>query len=89
MIKLTTTYSINIVKIHLENKKIILGVASVWTEKKGLNDFIELSKVLDDNYKIVLVGLNKKQLKDGFHNLPDIIRLGHCVVVNGWCTMCQ
>lgn len=50
-------------KYGLENKKIILGVASVWDYRKGLNDFIELLKLLDDNKKIVLVGLNKKQIK--------------------------
>lgn len=36
--------------------KIILGVASVWDERKGLNTFIELSKVLEENYKIVIIG---------------------------------
>lgn len=56
-------------KYNLKDKKIILGVANVWDRRKGLNDFIELSKVLDDNYHIVLVGLNKKQLK----NLPKNI----------------
>lgn len=40
----------------LEGKKIILGVANIWTERKGMNDFIEVSKRLDNNYKIVLVG---------------------------------
>lgn len=50
-------------KYGLENKKIILGVASVWETRKGLNDFIELSKILNDNYKIVLVGLTQKQIK--------------------------
>lgn len=50
----------------LENKIIILGVANVWDKRKGLEDFIELSKKLDNNYKIVLVGLNTKQIK----NLP-------------------
>ncbi len=42
-----------------------LGVASTWNERKGLNDFIELSKILDpDQYKIVLVGLNDSQIKE-------------------------
>lgn len=50
-------------KYGLENKKIILGVASVWEERKGLNDFLKLAKKLDDNYKIVLVGLTDKQIK--------------------------
>lgn len=43
-----------------KNKKIILGVANVWEERKGLIDFIELSKIIDDNYTIVLVGIDKK-----------------------------
>ena len=45
----------------LENKKIILGVASVWDKRKGLDDFIKLADLTDDNYAIVLVGVNEKQ----------------------------
>lgn len=42
----------------------ILGVASPWTERKGLSDFARLAGVLDsDKYAIVLVGLSKKQIK--------------------------
>ena len=47
----------------LEDKFVILGVASVWTERKGLKYFFDLGLKLDDRYQIVLVGLNKKQLK--------------------------
>lgn len=47
----------------LLDKKIVLGVASSWSERKGLGDFVELSKLLDENYKIVLVGLDRKQAK--------------------------
>lgn len=58
----------------IENKKIILGVASIWDKRKGLNDFIELSQNLCDDYVIVLVGLSNKQVK----NLPDnIIGIEH------------
>ena len=32
----------------LENKKIILGVANIWDERKGYDDFIELRKYLDE-----------------------------------------
>ena len=49
-------------KYGLEGKKILLGVASVWEERKGLKDFVALSKLLDDRYQIVLIGLNQKQL---------------------------
>lgn len=57
------------IKYNLENKKIILGVASDWSEKKGLNDFILLSQKLNDEFKIVLVGLNKKQIKKMPNNI--------------------
>jgi glycosyltransferase involved in cell wall biosynthesis len=56
-------------KYGLTDKKIILGVASVWDKRKGLEDFIKLSTMLDESYVVVLVGLNKKQLK----NLPNNI----------------
>ena len=45
----------------LKDKKIILGVANVWDESKGFNDFIGLSKKISDDYRIVLVGLDEKQ----------------------------
>lgn len=49
-------------KYNLEEKKIILGVANIWDERKGLNDFLELAKQLSKNEVIVLVGLTKTQI---------------------------
>ena len=43
-------------------------------KKKGFNDFIELAKLLDDNYRIVLVGVNKKQMKKLPSNIIGITR---------------
>lgn len=40
------------------NKKRVLGVANSWGYRKGLDVFIELSKQLDENYIIMLVGTN-------------------------------
>lgn len=39
-----------------ETTKILLGVSFGWGERKGLDVFIELSKRLNDEYRIVLVG---------------------------------
>jgi len=42
----------------------ILGVASPWTERKGLADFVRLAGELDnDKYAIVLMGLSEGQIK--------------------------
>ncbi len=48
----------------LQEKFIILGVASAWSEKKGLGDFVKLAKLVDGACKIVLVGLEQKQIRE-------------------------
>lgn len=50
-------------RYNLQEKKILLGVASVWTDRKGLQDFVKLAGMLDDSYRIVLVGLTDEQAK--------------------------
>lgn len=61
-------------KHGLDNKKIILGVASVWDERKGLKDFFKLADMLDDAYRIVLVGLSEEQIKSLKPNMLGIRR---------------
>lgn len=51
----------------IEDKRVVLGVASTWDVRKGLNDFVELSKILPDDYKVVVVGVNQKEQQ----SLPD------------------
>ena len=43
--------------------KMILGVASVWDKRKGLDEFVKLRGLLPDSYRITLVGLSKNQIK--------------------------
>ena len=50
-------------KYTLGDKKIVLGVASIWDKRKGFEDFVALSEYLADEYQIVLVGLSEKQIK--------------------------
>lgn len=50
-------------KYRISNKFIILGVASPWSKRKGLDDFLVLSKHLNDDVVIVLVGLSNFQIK--------------------------
>lgn len=49
-------------KDYNPNDKIVLGVASIWDSRKGLEDFKKLRKVLPLQTKIVLIGLSKKQI---------------------------
>ncbi|KAF0236579.1 MAG: group 1 glycosyl [Prolixibacteraceae bacterium] len=50
-------------KLGINGRFMLLGVASPWNRRKGLGDFIQLSKLLNEDEVIVLVGLNDTQLK--------------------------
>lgn len=58
----------------LGNKFVILGVASVWEERKGFNYFIKLSDQLQLDETIVLVGLTEEQKKKLPENIIGITR---------------
>ena len=44
------------------DKKIILGVASIWDANKNLKDFIKIVEKLPEDYQGLVVGLSKKQI---------------------------
>ena len=54
---------------NLENKKVLLTVADRWTERKGFSDYLKLAEMLDENTKLVMVGLTQEQK----NNLPSNI----------------
>lgn len=56
-------------KYKINDKFVILGVSNVWATRKGLHDFCELSRQLGDEYQIILVGVNEKQIKE----LPESV----------------
>ena len=42
---------------------LILSVAGVWEERKGLDDLIRLAETLGDGYRVVALGLDEYQIK--------------------------
>lgn len=54
----------NRIKMNLADKIILLGVAATWDDMKGLTDFKKLSILLDRKYQIIMIGLNKTQLRE-------------------------
>ena len=60
-------------KYNLDARKIVLGVASEWTPKKGLFDFIKLSEMMQD-IQFVVVGLTERQIKEMPQNIKGIKR---------------
>lgn len=49
---------------NVQDKFVILGVASTWEKRKGLQEFIKLSKIIPDDVQIILVGISKNQKKE-------------------------
>lgn len=66
-------------KNGLNNEKVLLGVASVWDERKGLKYFEKLSQELSNEFKIVLVGIDEK---DSSKLNPKIIGIKRTASVN-------
>lgn len=56
-------------KYNLDNKFIVLGVASSWGKEKGFYDYISLSKRLDDSIAIVLIGVTNQLKTTEYANL--------------------
>lgn len=54
-------------KHQLENKKVILGVTKIWSKVKGLDDLISLNRSLHPSEQMILVGLDRRQIK----SLPE------------------
>ena len=53
---------------HLRNRRVLLGVASIWEERKGLDYLLRLSNTYNANhpdnpYQVVIIGLSNKQCK--------------------------
>lgn len=59
-------------KYNINNRRMILGVANVWNERKGLGDFLKLAKMLDERYIIVLVGVKSKYIRKFPSNILGI-----------------
>ena len=50
-----------VAKYGLEGKHVILGVASIWSKEKGLDDFVAMAAMLRRDEVIVLVGVKEEQ----------------------------
>lgn len=67
----TNVFKPSNIKCHIEGKFKILGVASEWTPRKGLQDFIQLYRMLNhEQIEMTIVGLTSQQIKA----LPEGIR---------------
>lgn len=61
-------------RIDFKGKKVILGIANIWTQSKGLQDFIKLRERLQEDYVMVLVGLDERKISSLPNGIVGISR---------------
>lgn len=50
--------------LGVNDKKILLSVASTWNNKKGMQDIFRLINMLDEDYIYIIIGLTKTQIEN-------------------------
>lgn len=68
----------------LSDKKIILGVASVWDKRKGLDYIKKVAVGLDDKYQVVVIGLTQAQSIELPKNVITISRTDSAKELAAW-----
>lgn len=61
-------------KYGLGDRHVLLGVASIWSREKGLDDFIQMAALLKKEELIVLVGIKPEERKRLPENIIGIAR---------------
>ena len=72
----------------IENKRVYMACANVWTAQKGYADCLKLAENLNENEILVMVGLSERQMK----KLTDkILGIAHCNVdqLRNWYSVCD
>ena len=66
------------------DKKIILGVASEWNYRKGLNYMIDLAGKLGNEYAVVIIGVSEEQKRNLPSNVVGILRTANAQELVKW-----
>lgn len=62
------------VRYGIVNKKVVLGVAAIWSRRKGLDFMIDLAEMLGDEFKVVVIGVTEKQRESLPENVLGVLR---------------
>lgn len=67
-----------------DGKKVYLGAASLWSDLKGLDDFVKMAALLNEDERFVLIGLSEKQSKSLPKNITAIPRTSSLEELRNW-----
>lgn len=69
---------------RLNEKKVILGVSTAWSEHKGLSKYYRLADLLGNSFQVVLVGLTERQCRQLPSNVIGIQRTNSVEELSGF-----
>jgi len=67
-----------------KSENVVLGVANTWDDRKGLEDFIKLRRILPLSFRIVLVGVSKLQKQFLPAGIEGILRTESLTELVSW-----
>lgn len=65
-------------------KKTYLGAASLWSDLKGFDDLVKMAALLNEDERIVVIGLSEKQSKNLPKNITAIPRTSSLEELRDW-----
>lgn len=77
------------IEYGIENKKVILGVAAEWNYRKGLVYMEELSKLLNNEYVVVVIGVSKEQKACLPKNMIGITHTSSAIELAKWYSVAE
>lgn len=69
---------------RVRRERLVLGAASKWDRRKGLDSFIKLRKALPPEFRIVLIGLSSKQIRSLPHGIEGLPRINDRSAFYDW-----
>lgn len=74
-------------RYHLEDKRVCLSVAAEWDHRKGLKYLCESARMLGDEYRFVVIGLEKAQIADLPGNVIGLEKTANVQELAAWYTL--
>ena len=68
----------------VRKEKLVLGAASKWDRRKGLDVFLKLRTKLSADYRMVLVGLSASQIRSLPNSIEGLPRINERGTLNDW-----
>ena len=68
----------------LQDKRLLMSAASDWTDRKGLPELLRLAELLNDRYRLVIIGLSQEEIRKLPSTVLGIERTNSISILRAW-----